>query len=299
MMDVVQIVTDKIISQLESGTVPWHKPWFSVTSGPYNYVTKRPYSLLNKMMLKKDLPYASYQQWQRVKGQVRKGAKAEKVVFWKFPEKEESQGNTEEPDNSNAKKYTGPVLKVYNVFALDDIENIKMPVPNGSPNIPISPIAKAETLLTEYISREGINLITEWSNQAYYSPGDDTVHLPRMEQFADAVEYYGTAFHECSHSTGHVSRLNRAGLKDVRFGSATYSKEELCSELASASVLHSLGISTDRSVAQSASYIESWLTHIRESKYLLVSASSQAEKAVKYLMGEMHPHTNAIAEGAE
>jgi antirestriction protein ArdC len=45
-MDVYQIVTDKIVSMLEAGVMPWRKPWSSVGL-PRNLVSKKPYRGIN------------------------------------------------------------------------------------------------------------------------------------------------------------------------------------------------------------------------------------------------------------
>lgn len=47
---VYEMVTNRIIEQLESGVIPWEKPWTGVRSGAYNQISKRPYSLLNQML---------------------------------------------------------------------------------------------------------------------------------------------------------------------------------------------------------------------------------------------------------
>jgi len=45
-MDVYAIVTEKIISLLEEGLVPWRRPW--VTTGlPRNLISKKPYKGIN------------------------------------------------------------------------------------------------------------------------------------------------------------------------------------------------------------------------------------------------------------
>ena len=49
--DVYQIVTDRIIAQLEAGVIPWQKPWHGGLEGAVSYVTGRPYSLLNQLLL--------------------------------------------------------------------------------------------------------------------------------------------------------------------------------------------------------------------------------------------------------
>ncbi len=49
---VYEMVTDRIIEQLESGVIPLEKPWTGIRSGAYNRVCKKSYSLLNQIILK-------------------------------------------------------------------------------------------------------------------------------------------------------------------------------------------------------------------------------------------------------
>ena len=81
--NVYQMVTDRIIAELEKGRIPWEKPWTGVRSGAYNRITKKPYSLLNQLILGKAGEWASFKQWQDLGGHVRKGEKASFVTFWK------------------------------------------------------------------------------------------------------------------------------------------------------------------------------------------------------------------------
>ena len=48
--DLYQQITDRIITELEKGTVPWHKPW-SCSSGAISRATGKPYSVLNQLLL--------------------------------------------------------------------------------------------------------------------------------------------------------------------------------------------------------------------------------------------------------
>lgn len=73
----------------------------------------------------------------------------------------------------------------------------------------IEPIETAEKVLTDYWTREHIKVEHTASNEAYYSPSRDLIHLPLFEQFKTASEYYSTAFHESVHSTMKESRCNR------------------------------------------------------------------------------------------
>ena len=83
-MDVYSMVTERIINQLEKGEIPWKKPWAKCLDGTFNRVTRRPYSLLNKLLLLHGGEYATFKQWEQVGGRVKKGEKAEIVVFWKM-----------------------------------------------------------------------------------------------------------------------------------------------------------------------------------------------------------------------
>ena len=43
--NVYQMVTDRIIAELEKGRIPWNKPWTGVRDRAFNRISKKPYSL--------------------------------------------------------------------------------------------------------------------------------------------------------------------------------------------------------------------------------------------------------------
>ena len=82
---VYEIVTNKIIEKLEQGTVPWRKPWINGNAA-VNWKTQKPYRGINTMLLDPG-EYVTFKQVQEIKGaKVKKGAKSEIVVFWKWIE---------------------------------------------------------------------------------------------------------------------------------------------------------------------------------------------------------------------
>ena len=119
-------------------------------------------------------------------------------------------------------------------------------------------------------------------DRAFYRPSSDSVTLPMMEQFKSIAEYYSTAFHELTHSTGHFSRLNR--LEKAVFGSETYSKEELVAEIGAASLMNEMGFETEESFRNSVAYIQNWLKALRNDKKMVISAAGKAEKAAKMIL---------------
>ncbi len=280
-MDVYAMVTDRILSEMENGNIPWHKPWICTggsNNGAYNYISKKSYSLLNQLMLKHADGYLTFKQVQQLGGKVKKGAKSEIVVFWKMLNVEE-----ENADGEKENKLI-PLLKYYNVFWIGDTTLQKEDV---TPELnDIKPIEKAEKIIDEYINREGITFSNQFlTDNAYYSPSNDYVNVPSIEQYENVEEYYSTTFHELTHSTGHEKRLARFSSGKVsRFGSEDYSKEELVAELGASALVNHCGIETEKSFRNNVAYIQSWIKALREDKRLIVSASSKAEKAVNYIL---------------
>lgn len=279
-INVYELVTNRIIEQLENNIVPWEKPWGGTLDGAFNRVSKKPYSILNQMLLKYGGEYASFKQWKDLGGHIRKGEKSEIVVFWKmYPIKEKQDDGTEIIK-------TIPLLKYINVFHIsqvDGVEPLKQKVTHD-----IEPIDKAEKILNDYWNIENITIEHVKGDKAFYSPMFDKIQLPLFEQFKQSEEYYSTAFHESVHSTMKTSRCNRQEDrkgKVVSFGSEEYSKEELVAEVGSAQLMNIVGIETTKSFRNSTAYIQSWLKVLRNDNKFIVSASSKAEKAVNYILG--------------
>lgn len=277
MANVYQMVTDRIIAELEEGNIPWQKPWTGVRTGAFNRVTKKPYSLLNQLLLEKPGEWATFKQWSDLGGKVKKGEKSRFVVFWKMLRVEETK------DDGEVTTKIIPLLKYINVFHIsqvDDVEPLKKEELSE-----IEPIEEAEKIKTNYQEREHIKIIESVSNEAYYSPISDYIQIPVKGQYQESSEYYSTLFHEMVHSTGHKTRLNRLeGKMLAAFGSEDYSKGELVAELGNSFILNSIGIETPKSFRNNAAYIQSWLKVLRSDVKFIVSAASKAEKAVQYIM---------------
>lgn len=280
MADVFTMVTDRIIAALEAGTVPWKKSWVGGGNCCISYSTGRQYSLLNCILLgMKAGEWITFRQATEAGGHVKKGEKSRMVVFWKpFTVKDETTGEEQ----------THFILKYYNVFHLDQCEGIQ-PRWRASmvqhPGEDLKPDAAADKIIHDYVSRSGLTFTVTESDAAYYSPARDEVVVPKLSQFISTGEAYSTWLHELSHSTGHVSRLNRIH-DNAAFGSEIYSKEELTAELGSAFLMAHCGLETPDTFNNSAAYINGWLQALRNDRRLVVSAAGAAEKAVKYILGK-------------
>lgn len=273
-MSIYEMITERVIAQMEKGIIPWERPWFGMPDGAYNRVTRKPYSLLNQMMLDKEGEWASFKQWQSAGGKIKKGEKGSPVVFWKITPMEK------ENEDGTKTQYVVPILRYYNVFHISQVEGVEAKEKPLTENR--DPIPEAEELFRSYLAREKIAVNEIIGNKAFYSPMSDSITLPKREQFPKLEEFYGTAFHEVVHSTGHESRLDRLS-KEAHFGNEEYSKEELVAEIGSAAILAQLGIETNHTQKNNIAYLQSWIRALKDDVRLLVSAAGKAEKAVDYI----------------
>lgn len=283
--NVYEMVTDRVMEQMKQGIIPWHRPWTGAADGAINYVTRKPYSLLNQMLLGRSGEWLSFKQLKERGGNIKKGAKAGMVVFYtKFSYKKDEQqadGTTIE------KEHTIPVLRYYNVFHIEDCTGIESRL-GEKPASAAEPIEAAEEIVNGYVSRENLRFRNdEPSNRAYYSPALDEVVVPMLSQYADAEEYYSTTFHELTHSTMKKSRCNReAENKIAAFGSKDYSREELVAELGSAYLCTTAGLNGEKAFRNSVAYIQGWLRALANDAKMIVWAASRAEKAARYILEE-------------
>jgi antirestriction protein ArdC len=286
-MNVYEIVTAKILEQLESGTVPWRKPWKSEL--PCNLVSQKQYNGLNVFLLGMQgygsKHWLTFNQANKLGGHVKKDAKASMVTFWNIgPEKTIRKADGTERTGKSI------LLRYYNVFNLEQTEGIaeKLGLTSEPRIADIEQCEKIVGLMPNAPAREQ-------SGKAWYRPSTDTVGMPSKDLFASAEGYYATLFHELTHSTGHASRVGREGIETLNeFGSESYSKEELIAEMGSAMLCGETGISP-AVIENSAAYLKNWIDHLKGDSKLLLSAASAAQKASNYILGRtVVPENEAV-----
>lgn len=281
--DAYEVITNNIIEQLEKGTVPWHKPWNGAGNTPKSLATKKPYRGINVFILSMagymNPFWLTYRQAKALGGQVKKGEHGKQVVFWKLLRKV-----VEDEKTGERVKKTIPLLRYYTVFNVEQCDGLDLSkVPDLAPveDFEHNPIEAAESIVSNMPGRPPIR---HKENSAFYSPAGDYVNMPKPERFKHTAEYYSTLFHELTHSTGHTSRCNRPGVTNpTSFGSHQYSKEELCAEMGAAFLCGEAGIISD-TFDNSAAYIKSWLSALKDDKKLVIHAAAQAQKAADYIL---------------
>ena len=290
---VYDIVTDVIVKKLESGVVPWRKPW-KTFGEPRNLISGKEYRGINHFLLGcADFTspfFLTYKQAKQAGGHVRKGEKSLPCVFWKAWEVER-----ENPSTGEKEKAEIPLLRYYRVFNSDQCEGLdhKRLAELGElePDNHFDPIQSADKVLGAMPSPP---IISRGGARAYYRPAADTVNMPSRGLFESPEGFYSTYFHELTHSTGHRSRLNRKGIADTAsFGSSDYGQEELVAEMGAAFLCSHCRISQPV-IDNQAAYIGSWLRAIRSDAKLVVVAAAQAQKAADFIIGKGADHDAAL-----
>jgi antirestriction protein ArdC len=278
--DLYSDVTARIVAELEAGAAPWIKPW-SATPGanmPCNAATNRPYSGCNVILLwmaqtagYRSPRYLTFKQAVELGGHVRKGERGTRVYFVK--QLEIRDGADDEPPTRLV-----PMMREYTVFNVDQCDSLPDSVTAGKP-MRVRNLDARDDLADQFLRSTGAD-IREGHGEALYVPSRDFISLPAFGAFKGADHFYGTAFHELTHWTGHKSRLDR-DLKN-RFGSRNYAGEELVAELGAAFLCAEFGFDGD---LRHAGYIAHWIDLLRADKRAFFTACSQASKAADYLRG--------------
>lgn len=276
-----ELITNKIIESLESNTIPWKKPWTSLS--PKNLHSNKEYRGINHFLLSmvptKYPFFLTFNQAKGLGGSVLKGSKSVPVFFYSPITKKELDEKTLEVDE---KSYW--LMKQYSVFTLEQIEGIDYSQ-FIDPVIDFTPVMGAENLINAFLGSQGLKVYPAQS--AAYSPSQDHLVMPQRDQFHSVDAYYSTMFHEMIHSTGHSSRLKRAGFEVGeyhRFGSKGYAFEELVAEFGAAMLASYCGVDTSLEDGQNAAYIKSWLKNLKDDPTLAYKAASKAQAAVDFIL---------------
>lgn len=303
----------KTIKELDEG---WRRTWLTTKGGgKAQSGDGRPYNAMNQFLLYLmtdangwNYPiYITFQKAHELGAHVKKGEKANPVLFWCINAYKNGQRITIDewrnlPKDEQKEWKTAPVLRTYDVFNIDQT-TLKEDNPKAYDKMANRfEIPEMKTEDGMYVNDKLDALIgggwccpihPEKQDRAYYSMATDTITLPLKAQFnvddADTggQEYYAAALHEMAHSTGIEKRLNRN--MGGGFGSEDYGREELVAELTAAVCGHELGFNT-RVEKNNAAYISSWLKSINEQPRFLVSVLSDVSKAVTMV----HEHLEKV-----
>lgn len=290
----VELIKD-LLARMEKGDLAWRH--FASLSKPHNGADKRPYTGANifKLWLTmqkhgwEDPRFFTFNQAKEAGYRIKKGEHGVNIELWKQYDKQEKKyvasindlrkrleekGLTSEQCDEYIKdniSYRGRLFNVFNGQQLDGIEKWQ--------GVELDERQRNERC-QQVITYSPVEIKQDTVAKAYYSPGEDAVHLPK--HFDSYPAFYDTAFHEIGHATGHKSRLNR-DMGEV-FGSPSYAREELVAELTSVFVQSDLNVDlSGRALDNNAAYLKSWLEQCIDTPGDFFGAVRDAEKAAEYI----------------
>ena len=118
---VYQVITNRILAELERGVVPWRKPWSAKL--PMNLCSQKEYRGLNVLTLgSQGFPsrfWLTLRQTNQLGGRIRKGEHSSPVIYWNVGEEKEYV--TRDGETRISKPL---ILRYSNVFNLTQTEGI-------------------------------------------------------------------------------------------------------------------------------------------------------------------------------
>jgi HK97 family phage prohead protease len=274
-------LTSKLIEMIEKAQTEggeWNPPWHRVNTLPKNAVSGHIFTGANPVWLwiagmEKGYPtnkWATYNQWNSVGGQVKKGEKGTSLLMPIFKK-------VMKEDGVEVSRLVG--WKAYTVFNLEQVDGINREDFVDAPKEMLDEATRINAVEKAFSSVGAVVKEGDGSS-AHYSPSKDEIVMPPFGFFKSADGYYSTLGHEMVHWTGHSSRLGRPNMNS--FGSEGYAAEELVAELGAAFLMGQFGVSIEPR-NDHAQYLAHWLKVLRDNPNALQEASRQAQAAVKFI----------------
>jgi antirestriction protein ArdC len=232
----------------------------------------------------------TYYQIQSLNGKVNKGERSTEIIFWNLlaeHRKDSKKTLTYEEfsklSEPNKKDYRIRSFgRFYKVFNLEQTSGIDYP--KTLPNVPLNErIEACEKVIKGYTNPPEI----EYKNtNPCYIPSKDLIRIPPIDAFRDSASHYSVLYHELGHSTLVAHRCNRiSSLENFKFGSHSYSFEELVAELCACFLCAYSQISNPSLDSNSQGYINSWSKKLQSDVHLLLRAAGQAQAAYRHILG--------------
>lgn len=131
-------------------------------------------------------------------------------------------------------------------------------------------------------------------DNAYFSLSKNEIVVPEKTQFKSGESFYGTLFHEMTHSTGVEGVLNR--IKPTAWGSDEYAREELVAELGAALVSQRYGMNTHIK-EDSCTYIKGWLDKLKESPQFIKTTLVDVKRATAMITQKVDRIAQELEQG--
>ena len=308
----LDLFAEMMIEKIESIRKDWHKPWFTEGSLPWpRNLHGREYNGMNALMLllhcekqgytiprfctfdcvqRLNTPGKDGQELPRVS--ILRGEKSFPVMLTTFTcihketkEKIKYDEYKKLSEKGQEQYNVFPRMQVFRVFNVAQT-NLREARPELWEKLE-QEVARPKIEDGEHLSFAPVDTMIRdnlWicpirpkhQDSAYYSISKNEIVVPEKEQFKSGEAFYGTLFHEMTHSTGAEGVLDR--IKPTAFGSAEYAREELVAELGSALVAQRYGMAKHIK-EDSCAYLKGWLNELKESPQFIKTTLLDVKRA--------------------
>lgn len=253
------------------GNTPDRKPLFHKLD-KRNYDSGHCYRGINRWMtaLYSDISFVTKESIEKRGLTLPDDAKSLTVVAWIIPRltKAEKALPKDEQDKLLRKKH--PFMVTHRIYAANSIPGLE------PKEFPEDTNTKKFESIDAFIESTGVKVI-EGGNKSRYDWEEDTITIPRHQQFDSEADYYRELFRMVALAANNESRLN-ANEKKFQRGEK-FGRESLVAEFASSYICGKFGIEPDDKVIQE---LDHWFNALDADPHLLVSAAQQAEKILDY-----------------
>lgn len=290
------VVTDKVLSVLEAGTVPWSRRGDAATHrAPHNAERGNRYNVFNSLVLSLAMEERGYAHsgWLTV-GQVEKlGATVQAgqdptniILFFsryqKAPsiaagEAKSSRKRVAEEEGSVVRRHGGsglPAMRPLPLYNVDQVSGLPKSFFDERLDGSHDSHARALSLVTAVGAR-----VTPGLTGPTYDSAADEIVVPKNDKLTAASEYDARLLRQLARWAGHASRANWK-IDPPPPQSGLTASESLETDLAAASLCTLLGVSCDERRQVAINY---WRQLVVEDAGALLFSAVRAEKAVAFL----------------
>lgn len=307
---IANIVTDKILARMQEAekngeTFHWVKP-FAIGSPDraYSFETMKAYTGINRLILD-NTEYLTKRMINDINDKntdafyhIRKGSRGSIVCFYTTKPVIDKETGKPMIDEETGLEVQRKILKYTPVFSREDIVR--------SDNGEVLPskfdfkhynydeiteqmreaLDRFNRLFNYYCKKYGIKVeIIKDGTEAYFSPSDMRIRVPKMESFNSIFSFVKVVSHEMAHSTGML--LGRFDTdKTSTDAKLDYAREELIAEISAEIIANELQIIDDSNTPDNTvAYINFWSSFLKgRPPSEILSAAAKAEKVVELLM---------------
>ena len=265
----------KSMKECKANGTAWKAPFTGKSRGlAYNMFTDHELTGGNQiiaLMLGADDRWATFGSLKKNGVKWRKGSKAVSFVRPIILKKDKDGKDLDQPIVIGFKDYY-----MINGADIVDIDADKDELTKKIESVEV-PAEDKHRVIEAFVKKTGIKVEESDLARCYYAQNSDHVHMTFKSNFDDLDSYYSVLLHEIGHATGHKSRLNRLEKSD------SYAFEELVAELTSMYLSVHFELAHEPT-KDNATYLNAWIKGLGDDETFIWKASSEAMKAVKYLM---------------